>query len=440
MSIRRSMMIVAGALLLAPVAQASAENWANWRGPHYNGSSGETNLPRTFSKTDNVKWVANLPGPGAGTPIIVNDQVLVTSTESRTRSLVAMCLDRGTGTVRWQKVLRSGKINHDNRSNYASPSPVTDGKLAVFLYGDGTLAALDIRDGRKLWAMDLQKKFGQFSYQWTYSASPTLHNGVLYVQVLQRDEPVHGRGKDGNESYLLALDPAKGRLLWRHVRPSSAKKESLESFATPIPFRNNGREELIIAGGDCLTGHDPATGRELWRWGTYNPGHREAWWRLVPSPVVGDGVVMACAPKKAPIYAVRTGGTGDISAKGLLWKSEDQALTSDVPTPLFYEGRFFVLSDLRKSMSCVEPRTGKIVWQVKMPGRELFRASPIGADGRIFCMNHGAQVTIFDAATGKLIESIDMGDAGDQQIRSSIAISQGNLFIRTNGKLYCIGS
>src|SRR5439155_4974094 len=182
--------------------------------------------------------------------------------------------------------------------------------LVVFLYGNGELAAFDFA-GTNLWARHLQKEYGAFAYQWTYGASPTLYDGKLFVQVLQRDEPVHGRGRtDGPiDSFLLALDPQTGKELWKSNRPNDAREESKESYATPIPFTFNNRTELLIAGGDCLTGHDPASGKELWRWGTWNP-ERIGHWRLVPSPVAGGWVVLGCGPKGASVCGVKAGAKG----------------------------------------------------------------------------------------------------------------------------------
>ena len=134
------------------------------------------------------------------------------------------------------------------------------------------------------------------SFFWTFGGSPLLYEDKLYVQVLQRNVPVPGRGVQGNESYLLALDPSTGRTLWRHVRPSQAVAESQESHTTPIPMLHAGRRQLLIAGGDALSGHDPATGKELWRWGDWNPS-RSPSWPLIASPVAADGIALICVPK-----------------------------------------------------------------------------------------------------------------------------------------------
>ena len=270
----------------------------------------------------------------------------------------------------------------------------------------------------------------------TFSSSPTLHRNRLYLPVLQRDEPVHGRGKPNAESFLLCMDPKNGKTLWKKTRASSARKESLESFGTIIPHEG----QLLVAGGDVLTGHDPKTGNELWRWGTWNPGHKQEWWRLVPSPVVGGGRMLVCAPKKAPVYAIETGLSGTHSGEdGLAWSTEDQPiLTSDVPTPLYYRDKFFVLSDLRKVLSRVNPKNGKLEWSLELPCKYKWRSSPTGGDGKIYMMNHNGEVLVVSSESGKILTHAKMGDSYDDNTRSSVALAGNNLFIRTNKILYCI--
>ena len=427
-------------------------SWPNWRGANFDGSSSTTAaLPQDFDQSKGVKWKSGMPGPSAATPIIHGNRVFVPSilVDSSKKSkgqgeLVAMCLDSSSGRILWRKNAGSGYrpgqkdgfdyMLHD-RSNYASPSPVIGEDTVFFFFGNGDLIAYDF-DGNEKWRRNLQSDYGDFCFQWTFSSSPTLHGNRLYLHILQRNEPVHGRGKPNADSFLLCMDPKTGKTLWKKNRDSSARKESLESFGTIIPHKG----QLLVAGGDVLTGHDPKSGDELWRWGTWNPGHKQEWWRLVPSPVVGGGRILVCAPKKAPVYAIETGLSGTHSGKvGLAWSTENQTvLTSDVPTPLYYREKFFVLSDLRKVLSRVQPKSGKVEWSLDLPGKYKWRSSPTGGDGKIFLMNHNGEVLVVSSESGKILTHAKMGDSYDDNTRSSVALAGNNLFIRTNEILYCI--
>ncbi|MDF1810577.1 MAG: PQQ-binding-like beta-propeller repeat protein [Verrucomicrobiales bacterium] len=429
------------ATLLLPQFAIHAENWDNWRGPNYDGSSNEKNLPAKFSKTENVKWKVDFPGEGASTPVIWENHVFVTSAKGKESSL-ALAYDRETGKLLWEKEFEG--YGHDDRSNFSAPSAATDGEIVVFFFGSGKMAVYDF-DGNELWRKDIEKDYGEFAFQWTFSSSPVLHKGKVFLQVLQRNEPARGRGKEGAESFLLALNAKNGDEIYRHVRPTDAQMESLESFATPLPVTVDGREELVIVGGDVITGHNPETGEEIWRWGTWNEGHKEQWWRLVPSPVYAEGVFLACAPKKAPVYAVKAGLQGTHSGEdGLAWVSEptkEIPVTSDVATPLYYQGRFYIVDHLRtRSLNCIDPKTGKVIYSEPLGSREKFESSPTGADGKIYLMNHLGDVFVVKAGDKfEILHKTEMGDSMKNLSRASISVSRGNLFIRTDTSLYCIG-
>jgi outer membrane protein assembly factor BamB len=175
---------------------------------------------------------------------------------------------------------------------------------------------------------------------------------------------------------------------------------------------------------------------------------------LVPSATAGAGVALACGPKGAPIYAVKLGGKGNLSNSALAWQSHvqsteddskaaaslnDKDLTADVPTPLFYEGKFYVLNGTQKSLFCVEP-SGKVVWSGKLPGKGIFQSSPTAADGKIYVMNFAGEVFVAQAGGDefKLLHTAAMAE-GENMLRASIPISQGQLFIRTAKTLYCVG-
>jgi outer membrane protein assembly factor BamB len=420
---------------------ARADDWPQWRGPYFNGSTTEKNLPTDWSKTDNIAWQVDLPGSSAATPIIFGGRVFLSGVDSDINMLQAMCFDRRSGKLLWQHDIAKG-IGRDTKSTYAAASPVTNGKIVVFFYANGDLVCFDLK-GRRQWARNIHNDYGPFAYQWTFASSPTLFNDKLYLQVLQRNVPVGGRGlKDKkNESYILAIEPDTGKTLWRQIRPSKARRESLEAFTTPLPFSLNGKQQLLVIGGDVLTGHDLETGRELWRWGTWNPT-RITHWRHVPSPITGDGVILVCAPKRSPIYAIRPDGEGVLEESAIVWISQknEKERSSDVPTPAYYDGDFFILNDLGKHLSRVEPRTGKIKWTIETPGRAKYEASPLAADGNIYIINHAGLAAVINAENGEIINSISMDEpSGREVVRASISAAYGQLFIRTTRRLYCVG-
>lgn len=444
----RSRLPLSLSLALALAATAlSAANWPQFRGPNQDGSSPETGLPEKFSKTEGVKWAADMPGPAASVPAIWGDNVFVSSSDPVKQKLLAICLDAKTGKVKWQHEVTDG-YQHDDRSNLASPSPCTDGELAFYFYGTSVMAAYDFT-GKEVWKRDLGKDYGTFGTQWTYSSSAALDGGKLYVQVLQRNVAFefHGLQKGDpngkNESYILALDPKTGKEIWRQVRPSDAVAESLEAFSTPVFATHNDKRLMLISGGDTMTGHDAATGAELWRMPSFNPekiGH----WRLVPSPVTGDGVALVCAPKKGPVFAMKLDATGTTAP---LWQSDGKEISSDVSTPLFYQGKFYVLDSDRKTLSCVEPRTGQVVWKGEFPTRYKIEASPTGADGKIYAIDFLGNVFVVKAggAAFEIVHQTTFGQDGttatngDKICRAGIAVANGCLFIRAQDRLYCIG-
>lgn len=412
-----------------------AENWPQWRGPFFNGSTTEKNLPAQWSKAENVAWVAPLPGRSGATPVVWENAVFVSSPDTN-GDLRLLCLERKTGQVRWQQVVATGN-REKGHSNMASPSPLTDGKKVVILFATGDLAAFDF-SGNQLWTRDLAREYGRFANMWIYGSSPMLYRGKLYVQVLQRNPcpPDYSHAQDAKaerESYLLCLDPDSGQTLWRHIRQTDASGEAQEAYSTPIPYEGRNGAEIILVGADYTTAHRPDTGAELWRCGGLNVS-KEPYWRIVPSPVAAGGLIVACGPKRDPVLAIKDGGKGLVTDQAIVWKFKESP--SDCATPLFYQDKLFVLDGDRQTMVCLEPRSGEKKWQGHLGVREIFRASPTGADGKIYCLGEGGTVVVLEAGDEfKILATLRMGEA---PAYSSIAIAQGQLFIRTAKNLYCI--
>jgi outer membrane protein assembly factor BamB len=417
------------AVLLGCAAFARAgENWPQWRGPNFDGSSKAAGLPGRIGPDENVVWKAAMPGPSSSTPVVWDDAIFVSTLDSGSKKLVAMRLDRKTGDVVWRKDV-GVNFRQNNRNNMASPSPITDGKHVWFHYATGDLVCFDMA-GSAVWARNIVTDHGSLNYMWIYGSSPLLYKGKLYVQVLHNVKP-YGEGQPGT-SYLLAIDPATGKDLWKHARPTEAVNESQESYGTPIPFLSSERQEIVLVGGDAVTGHDSETGKELWRATGWNPG-KEQYWRLIPSACTGGNMVFACAPKRGPVMAIQGGGSGTVP---FAWSTKD--FTSDVCVPLYYNDKLYILDGDRKVLTCVDPKTGTPLWEGKLESKPVFRASPTGADGKIYCVNEAGQVWVLSAEKFEILSHADLG--GEASTRASIAAVDGQVFVRTADTLYCFGA
>jgi outer membrane protein assembly factor BamB len=413
-----------------------ADNWAHWRGPFFNGSTDETGLPDNWS-TNDVTWTAPLPAYSGATPIVWGDHIFISSPDAD-KNLLLLCFNRKDGKMLWQKTVAPGDRSK-GRNNMASPSPVTDGKLVFVIFGTGDLAAYDF-DGNEVWKRSLAKEYGRIANMWLYGSSPLIFQGKLYVQVLERnpvpqDYTSAWDGKPERESYLLCIEPKTGKNIWRHVRTTDAKNESQEAYTSPIPDTTGDHPpEIIIVGGNYTTAHDPKTGEELWRCGGLNT-RDESFWRIVPSPVVADGMVIACGPKKDPVFGIKDGGKGLVTDTAIAWSFKE--FPSDCVTPLFYKGKLFVLDGDKQMITCLDPKTGEKKWQGSMGVREIFRASPTGADGKIYCISENGTAVVLSAGDEfKVLSTIHMGG---EPVRACIAVSDGQLFIRTATSLYCVG-
>lgn len=434
----RWMITLAGIVL--PLHTAQADNWLQWRGPNLNGSTVVNGLPDTLDPEKAV-WKLQMPGHGSSTPIVHEGRMFLTSLDKQTQKLLGICIDNKTGQVIWKKELGDGFIQNQ-RNNLSAPSAITDGKTVWFYYGSGDLAALTM-EGDILWKRNIQEEYGQFNYNWIYGSSPLLYGGKLYVQVLHRDVPTGRGGRRGGaggaapppaESYLMAIDPATGKNIFRHIRLNSARAESKEAYSTPIPYEGHGRKEIIVVGADCVTGHDPENGAELWRLGGWNPQAVQNW-RVVPSVVVVDDKIVFCTPQNASkTIAITTGGSGDISTTHKAW--ENAQVKSDVPAPLVYDNDLFVLDgDYRKGLNRLDPKTGQVRWHTPITSTAVFRASPMGSDGKIYVMNEDAQVWVLSASDGKILSNHNLATEGTA--RGTIVAAQGKIFVRTGSTLYC---
>ena len=419
---RRLHLLTAAVLVISCSSVIHAANWPQWRGPSLDGSSPETGLPAEFGPNQNIAWSAELPGRGGATPIVWGSRVFI-SAQDEDETTYALALSAEDGRILWKHRVGNGSTNSRGQTA-CTPSPVTDGERVYFLYSNGDLLAFDM-DGEKLWGRDLHEDHGEWEIRWGYGSSPLLWRGNLYITVIHGD--YRKKAPEQARSYLLCVDPETGEDRWKHMRPSPADWEAKQAYSTPIPLDRGNTQQLIVAGGEHVTGHDPSTGRELWRSPTFNPRDMK-YFPLVASPVVADGKVLICAPRGSNLYGIRYGSSE------WAWRQKRRAGFS--PTPAAYRGRVYVLDDQRRRLLLVEPKTGKIIDECELPGRGALHPSPSAADGKIYCIDGRGRVMVVSAE--KPLEVLHTAQFEGRKVRSTITISGGRLFIRVNDTLHCI--
>jgi outer membrane protein assembly factor BamB len=407
------------ALGLLAIVTLSADDWPQWRGPLLNGTSRETGLPLKWTADENITWKLPLPEWSGSTPIISGDSIFLNVAQGD--ALALWCVDRKGPTVRWKAPIGGG--NHKERKqNMSSPSPVTDGMAVYAMTGTGILKAFDFA-GTPLWTRDIQKDYGRFGLNWGYASSPLLHAGALYVQVL------HGMRTD-DTSYLLRIDTKTGKTVWKADRPSAAISESPDAYTTPALLQYGTSTEIVVSGADVVTGHDPGTGRELWRLKGLNPDN-DPNYRIVASPVVAGGLVVAPS-RQSPVIAIKPGGRGDITLTHRAWQF---SRGPDVPSPVSDGTRLFLVTD-NGVVYTLDLKTGSVLWGPARLKSGTYSASPVIADGRVYVTNEEGLTSVFKA--GPAFELLAENPLNDYTL-SSPAISQGQIFIRTAAHLFAIG-
>jgi outer membrane protein assembly factor BamB len=451
-----------------------AGTWPHWRGPSRNGVSAERNLPVSWGakclpdspapappprrggtdgaaaaqrgrggsteegrpptplactnfETTNIAWRIPLPAYSGSTPIIWGDLIFLNvATASNTGNLELWAVNRRTQSVVWKRGLADG--NHmERKQNMSSPSPVTDGRHVWVMTGVGVLKGFDF-EGTQIWSRNIQSDYGRFGLNWGYASSPLLQGDALYVQV------IHGMKTD-EPSYVLKIDKMTGKTLWRVERPTDAIHESPDSYTTPAWVEANGRDELIITGGDVVSGHDPRTGREYWRADILNP-RNSGNYRIVASPTIAAGLIIA-PTRNDPMVAVRPGGSGDVAGTHVVWTFGQGP---DVPTPVSDGNLLYVVRD-NGVVYALDVRTGATVYGPERLPRGTYSASPILADGKIYVTTEEEGLTtVFRAGpTFEILSSNSLlGDCSPYCL-STVAVSEGQIFMRTSSFLWAIG-
>lgn len=411
-------------LFLSSFATVGAGNWPQWRGPTLDGRSAEENLPIAWSVEENVAWKLEMPARSAATPIIWDDRIFlnVSFDPEKDDALSVWCVDRNTGKVLWKRPLGGGNV-FKYKQHMSTPSPVTDGEHVWVMTGTGILKAFTFV-GEEVWGRDIQADYGTFGLKWGYASSPLLFEDALYLEVL------HGTETD-DPSYVLRISKKTGKTVWRVTRPTEAVRESPDAYTTPALLRRGGKAEIVIVGGDVVTGHDPETGRELWRAGGLNPKASQSG-RLVASPLV-YGDMLYVFGKRGPVLAFRAAGDGAVTDEDLVWS---MAGGTDVPTPVT-DGRYFYLVNDKGIMWCLDARTGETLYGPERLQSGTYSASPVLADGKIYATSEAGVTSVVKA--GPKFEVLAENDLRSLTLATA-AISGGQIFFRTADYLYAIGT
>ncbi|MEN9676009.1 MAG: hypothetical protein RIS76_1905 [Verrucomicrobiota bacterium] len=404
------------ALLASASGLTAATDWPEFRGPTGQGLAGNLQLPLHWSATSNVVWSVAIPGAGWSSPALADGRIYVTTAvpadEGGGRSLRALCVDAESGRILWDREVfpptTSGPGIH-GKNSHASPTPlVRDGRIYVHFGHMGT-AALD-RDGTVLWRQ----------------------NSLKYP-------PVHGNGGSpiwaagslvfsadgGSDPFVVALDPKTGDVRWKTPRVTPAQRKF--SFSTPLLITNAGRQEIVSPGSGAVCAYDPQDGRELWRV-RYGEGYS-----VIPRPVIGHGLIFVGSGYDRPIvYAIRTdAAAGDVTDSAIAWSAPRGA--PNTPSMILSGDELYYVSDAGVA-SCVEARTGKVYWSERLGGG--FSASPILADGRLYFQNEEGVGFVVEA--GREFRLLARNELGERSLATP-AVTEGTLFIRTEGHLYRIG-
>jgi len=398
---------------------ASGEDWPCFRGPTRQGISQEKDVPTQWSATSNIRWKAPIPGEGWSSPIVFGNRLFVTTALDGGSSLHLICLDRPTGKAIWDKELTRQKAGHKQSNNsYATPTPATDGTRIYVPACDGRILAVSM-EGKVEW---INSDFDYYS-EHGLAVSPVLYEDLVIVPFDWSGPPPDtklGWQVPWDKAVILAVDKNAGRTRWKGSRGSSRI-----AHVTPQIANLEGRDQLVSGAGDVIQGFDPKTGERLWT--VSSPGEG-----VVPSVVVGEGLAFTASGFGASrICAVRLGGTGDVTETHTVWESRQ-----DVPkmsSMLYASSRLYLATETGVA-KCFQAATGEILWRERLGAK--FSASPVWADGTIYFLAENGKMTIVeDGPTFRIVAQNELGE----RCCASPAISQSNLFLRTDKAVYCIG-
>ncbi len=396
---------------MIPVEGEGTQYWSRWRGPSGQGLVEGVGYPEVWSDQINVRWKTPVPGAGNSSPIVWKDRVfLTTAYDGGTRRSI-LAFERRSGTQLWETFAPEASPERAYKKNgYASATVATDGEFVYAYLGANGLLAVDFQ-GREMWHRGVGDVTSAF-------------HGTAGSPLLYEDRVIIFQDLRGGDSFVAAFDKRSGRELWRTAR------EGRVGWGTPVAIRTPERDEIIISSNRRVQSYDPTTGTELWSCSGNN-------FEVIPTPVVGHGLVYCSSGRAGPTLAIRPGGTGDVSRTHLEWKAVKGS--PFVPSPLLYGDYLYMVNDMVSIVTCYDAKTGKVIWQGRLGKavREGFSASPVAFDGKIFLTNDEGQTFVIKA--GPKFELLHVNEL-KERVLASPALVDGRWYFRTAGHLMEIGA
>lgn len=390
---------------MVPVEGEGARYWTRWRGPSGQGLVAGTGYVDRWSATENIRWRTPVPGRGNSSPIVWRDQIILTTAHDDGR-LAVLSYRRSDGVRQWETVVptRTGRVHQKN--GHASATATTDGTRIYASFGS-VIVALSF-DGRIQWRQDL----GVIANYHGPAGSPLLYKDRLIVYQDQ------SRG-----SFIAAFDTATGREIWKTPREASI------GWGTPVAVRLGSRDEIIVNSEGRVQSYDPARGTELW-------SCRGSSYEVIPTPVVGAGLIFCSSGRAGPTLAIRPGGQGDVTRSHLAWSS--QRGSPFVPSPILVGGILYMVNDMASIVTAMDAPTGRTLWQGRLgvATREGFSASPVAVGDKVFFTNDDGETFVLKA--GPAFELLHVNRMGEP-ILASPALVDGRWFIRTASHLVAVG-
>lgn len=401
------------AVILGQSALRAEDNWPQFRGPRGTGQADATGLPIRWSETENLRWKTPIHDKGWSSPVVWGGQVWLTTARGDGKEMFALGLDRASG-----KVLHDVKVFDVEKpafchpfNSYASPTPVIEEGRVYVHFGTYGTACLDTAGGKVLWS---RRDFPCDHFRGPGS-SPILYGNLLIV---------HYDGVD--LQYVVALDKATGKTVWKKDRDidyHTTNPDLKKAYATPAVLDIDGQPQLIGPSASATIAYAPLTGEELWR---VNHGGMN----VASPPLLGHGKLFLCTGDGGfKLFALRPEGKGDLTSQ-VEWKC-NKAVPSRCSPLLIGDSLYFVNEG--GTFSCLEAKTGQLVWQDRVPGD--FSASLVCADGKIYCASQGGTTYVIEPGKSfKLLAANKLNDG----CMASPAVAGNALFLRTKTHLYCI--